>query len=115
MLAEILVSKNEEDRLRKLYFSFIPAVCSTLRQDTYYLLVKGADHNSFTDIPLYKEFSMLLGFLDLRIGTIPSFDTIELVNAYLGAFFDKYLRNKSSSLLENIDSKFSEYVVMQKW
>jgi len=60
--------------------------------DFYYALVKGFNHFSFSDAPLYS---------DLFSGSIPYGYSLDLVNAYLSGFFNYYLGNESSALLES--------------
>ncbi len=67
---------------------------------TYYLSIQGTRHFNFSDLPL-----RLLPPADLLfraagyIGPIPAERGLEITNAYLVAFFDKYLKGMDSSLL----------------
>ncbi|EKD23389.1 MAG: hypothetical protein ACD_82C00074G0002 [uncultured bacterium] len=42
------------------------------------------------------------------VGDIDGFRATEIVNAYLGSFFDKYLKGKPSELLDGKSKKYSE-------
>ena len=39
----------------------------------------------------------------LGVGTIDSYDCIEIVNAYSLAFFDKHLKGQSSALIDSTE------------
>jgi dienelactone hydrolase len=76
---------------------------------SYYLSVAGAGHFNFSDLPVRllppaRLLFRLLGF----IGTIPPQRGGEIANAYLVAFFDKYLKGIDSELLRGASPQYPE-------
>ena len=76
----------------KEFKSNLNQVISHSSSDFYYLNVKGFMHFSFSDAPLFSDY--LSGDVEYR-------HSLNLVNAYLSAFFDYYLLGKNSDLLIN--------------
>jgi hypothetical protein len=64
----------------------------------YTVLVKGFDHLSFGDWPVL--------FPD--IGVIEGQHTVEIVRDYSVAFFDKYLKDEDSALLDGPSENYPE-------
>lgn len=69
----------------------------------YQLVIKGSTHSNFDDnmvvMPITKQIGML--------GSIDTNRMREINNEYIVSFFDKYLKNKETTLFDN-DLKFSE-------
>lgn len=90
-----------------------------LKNDGYLVTVQGASHNSFTDHAILKDAVLLPRFLatlcfnKFGVGPINGFRVTEIVNDYLMNFFDKYLKNKPSQLLDSDIKKYNEVVVKQ--
>jgi predicted dienelactone hydrolase len=75
----------------------------------YWLSVKGTRHFNFSDLPLRQ--SPVVRPLFTVAGLIGSIDPVraqQITNAYLGAFFDQYLKNNNSSLLSGPSPAFPE-------
>ena len=64
----------------------------------YDVLIRGAGHNSYLDLPLLDGFKYKIDAARSR----------RIINAYLLAFFDTYLKGKKSSLLEHSSQDFPE-------
>ena len=98
--------------VRELHPRCIPAVEQLFRllnQDVYKIIVRGADHLAFCDIALIKEACLLSGVMhNLGVGEINGFRATEIVRAYLVAFFDKYLKGRSSELLDGDENRYEE-------
>jgi len=81
--------------------------------DSYTFVVKDAGHIDFTDSALLKESSWLAGFLIRRVATFPpgsinGLRATKIVNDYLVNFFDQYLKDQSSDLLDGRDTGYAE-------
>lgn len=77
------------------------------------LSVKGSVHVTFTDeAALYDDLKGLPGIPDLGnlFGTIPGARMLEIESAYLGAFFDQFLKGKEQVLLGGPSEAFPEVV-----
>jgi hypothetical protein len=74
-----------------------------MRNTTYAVTIAGSSHPDFSDVfytnPIYKQ---------LGKDPIPSMRIREVVNAYLVAFFDRYLKGKPESLLDVPSERFPE-------
>jgi len=72
---------------------------------TYSVTIKGSSHMDFTDMfftsPIVKKFNRK---------AIPDERMYLVANAYIGAFFDKYLKGKESALLERPSEDYPEAV-----
>ncbi|MCB9493765.1 MAG: alpha/beta fold hydrolase [Epsilonproteobacteria bacterium] len=90
---------EEKEQLQKRYIDAIDQFCQQAEVDNYLLTIHGADHLSFTDAPILKRSCFMLGYLDFLTGTIEELRMNKLVNDYLVNFFDQYLKNKKSELL----------------
>ena len=60
-----------------------------------WLVVSGAEHESFSDLPLLGR---VLG-IKPSAGTLPAARSTELTRAYVGAFLEEYLRGRPQALL----------------
>jgi hypothetical protein len=77
------------------------AAYAASKNDSYYLSIDHTRHFNFSDLPLrLLPPARLLFEAAGYIGTIPPERGVEITNAYLVAFFDKYLRGVGSELLQ---------------
>ena len=74
---------------------------SKMSSDVYLVTVNGAMHNSFSDMPFIapERYSNI---------EINAERALTITNAYLLAFFDRYLRGRRQSLLKASDRMFPE-------
>jgi predicted dienelactone hydrolase len=70
----------------------------------FHLRLTGVLHNDFGDYPLLSPLSAILP----ERGTMSSDRTLKVVNTYLLAFFDSYLRNQPSPLLKGQSIDYPE-------
>jgi pimeloyl-ACP methyl ester carboxylesterase len=75
----------------------------------YFLQVRGTQHFNFTDLPLrqvdlVRPLFSLAGFT----GSIDPARGLQISNAYLVAFFDKYLKSSDNGLLSGPSAGYSE-------
>jgi predicted dienelactone hydrolase len=93
--------------------------CDTMHQKyfsdeaaAYYLTVSGAKHFNFSDLPL--RLNPLMRIVFGRVGIIGSIQPergLEISNAYLVAFFDRYLKGVNSALLQDASADYPEVQV----
>ena len=67
----------------------------------YLVVVKGAQHNSFSDM----QFIAPERYGDTRSNAER---VLKITNAYILAFFDRYLQSRQQSLLKDSDQMFPE-------
>lgn len=83
------VIKDNQERIAKLY--------ENLTNDVYHIVLKNADHMSFSDWNLITQAK--------EPGKITHEEAIRITRALLVNFFDKYLKGKSIKLVEAIANK----------
>ena len=82
---------------------------SDSKSDAYYLSIKGAKHFNFSDLPLRLLPPVRILFNRAGyIGSIHPERGLEITNAYLVAFFDRYLKNIDSALLQGTSPTYPE-------
>jgi dienelactone hydrolase len=82
---------------------------SASNSDAYYLSIKGAKHFNFSDLPLRLLPPVRLLFNKAGyIGSIHPERGLEITNAYLVAFFDRYLKNIDADLLHGPSPTYPE-------
>lgn len=72
--------------------------------DAYHLKLTGVLHQDFGDYPLLTPFSALLP----ERGALDGERTLQVINAYLLAFFDQYLKGNITPLLNGPSPDFPE-------
>jgi len=70
----------------------------------YHLKIAGILHDDFGDLPLLTPVSALLK----ERGPLNGARTVNLVDAYVVAFFDQYLKNQPSPLLTGASPSYPE-------
>lgn len=83
------VIKKNEEQIMKLY--------NNLTNDVYYIVLKDADHMSFSDWNLVKKVN--------KTAKINPQEAVFITRNLLVTFFDKYLKGKSCSVLAAIKHK----------
>ena len=89
----------DKDRSNKLFQRFIPHASDTWGD----LLIEGAAHYDFSDLPLLSPLAPQLGLK----GPINGKRVVTIVNDYLLSFFEATLKGKATTLFENA-SPYSE-------
>lgn len=84
---------------------------NSLNEDGYIIEISKAAHFSFTNNTLF--FSTILKALGIY-GTINGERGLQITNSYTTAFFDKYLKNMDSNLLEQKQSFYPEVKLQSK-
>lgn len=113
-LSSIKINREEAKKLQESYEIGIPTVCKHSTSDVYVATIRGTAHHTFCDLPVLKKVSFFFRFFDFGIGTIDSNLSTKIINDYLLSFFDKYLKNKRSPLLDGYTCKYPEVVII-KW
>ncbi|MHA1945872.1 MAG: alpha/beta hydrolase family protein [Candidatus Hodarchaeales archaeon] len=72
--------------------------------DCYGLFIEGADHYNFADLNIWAPFLQSIGY----VGPIDGYRMLAIINEYVVAFFDKYLYNATSSLLDGPSTNYPE-------
>lgn len=72
--------------------------------DRYFVKVRDGEHPDFMDAPLFSPLLKLAG----ASGPIDAQRMLALLNAYVGAFFDRYLLGKSTALLNGPSAEYPE-------
>ena len=78
---------KDQDILEKLHKNML--------KDSYFIIIKGADHGTFTDLNLVFRPWLYQGNIDPVKG-------VEITRKYIVNFFDKYLKSKPVNLLKDI-------------
>ena len=83
--------------------------------DSYKVVLPHAGHTAFNDFAFFKTLPSIekTGAV-MRVGSVDSQLAIEIVNAYQVVFFDKYLKAKTSPLLDGEHSFGSEVAFEKK-
>jgi dienelactone hydrolase len=91
---------------------------ATTTKDAYRLTIKGAVHNSFTDYPLllnsFEIFRIVNFFKPIHLLDANPIKICNIIDDYMVAFFNTYLKNDASPLLTTGYSKYKE-VDVKKW
>jgi hypothetical protein len=69
----------------------------------YHLTIAGSLHMNFSDRPLFSPIRRLTG-----VGTINSGRSMQIINAYTLAFFEKHLNGRQERLLDGPSTDFPE-------
>lgn len=73
--------------------------------------VKGTKHLDFTDLPLALPAMKRSG---LGLGAIDGIRQMKIVNDYILAFFDTFIRNRPNTLITNGDARYEEVTVKNR-
>lgn len=87
-------------------------------KDAYMLTIKGAVHNSFTDYPLllnsFLVFKLFNFFKPIHLLDANPIKISSIIDAYIIAFFETYLKDQVAALLTTGYNKYEE-VDIKKW
>lgn len=75
----------------------------------YEVIIKGAVHDSFTDMVLWSPFSVGRAGGDLEAAR-----GLRIVNAYVLAFFDRYLKGVAAPLLDASPAPYPEVTIRER-
>lgn len=112
-----LSSPQEEQMVRDRYILGIKNI-TAYSSSKHTLVIKGAGHADLTDLAVLIKYAfpaclrpfckMAFSNRRLGLGSTAGYRVTEIVNAYLVNFFDKYLKGKSSLLLDGDDKCYQE-------
>jgi hypothetical protein len=77
-----------------------------LKGPTYTLIIESFRHVDFSDFPLWPDITPLVEAS--LIGNNDGLRSVQIVNAYLLAFFDKYLKDEGALLLDGPSEDYPE-------
>ena len=112
-----ITSTNEAKMVISRYLAAAKLLSKNIGHDAYVFIVNNAGHIDFTDVTFCKSASLTsrlvakfrLGLKsDFGVGSIDSFKVTKIVNSYLVNFFDKYLKNQTSELLDGDGKRYAE-------
>lgn len=83
---------------------------SILRSGGREIRIKGTAHNNYSDMPMISPMLMRMG---QQAGPIAPARAFEIINAVTLAWFDKYLKGRPASVLDNLSSQFPEIEVLK--
>ena len=83
-----------------------------LRGPAYSLRFDGFEHVNFSDLPLWPDISPLIEAS--LIGDIDGLRSVQLTNAYVLAFFDKYLKGEDEPLLDGSSAEYPEVTIRSR-
>ncbi len=90
---------------------------NNLLNDSYYVSVEGTHHGSFCDQVLLSKRSLFFGLLDKMInglGLLDGYKAHEITQALVIDFFDKYLQDKPSMILDIPKNIYKEVTIERK-
>ncbi|HET7377534.1 MAG TPA: hypothetical protein VFK30_12555, partial [Anaerolineae bacterium] len=100
----IMLMQSETTTWQRDNIKRLADLYQTARADVYHLKLTGVQHLDFSDYPLFGPHSLLLS----NRGTLDGARTVQVIDSYLLAFFDKYLKNEPASLLNGPSPDFPE-------
>jgi len=100
-LARANMTREEEVRVVEAAKRRRETTFSKMSSGVYLVTVKGAVHNSFSDMPFIAPER----WGNIKINAARA---LTITNAYLLAFFDRYLKGRPQSLLKDSDPMFPE-------
>ena len=95
---------TREDAIREFNKYTGDVAFSHLQNDGYLLTIKGFGHYNFTDFGLASPLTRWIGMT----GPADGMHSVRLVNAYTSAFFDRYLQQIESPLLQTPVAAYPE-------
>ncbi|MCJ1434282.1 hypothetical protein MMC27_003649 [Xylographa pallens] len=110
----LILGAEGHDSSKEGWWSNWPHVWPKIRAWKKQLNIKGTGHVSFSDVPLIFDILDLRKYLPDPDGEVDNWGTIsgarmlEIETAYVAAFFDRFLKGKSSKLLEGETGQFPE-------
>jgi predicted dienelactone hydrolase len=113
-------SEEEEKQSKASFLPVLKQLAQSADHVFYTFVIKDAGHFDLADLAPYKAASFVIRFLarydfaGMRIGSIDGLKTAHIINDYLVNFFDKYLKNKSSTLLDGQEKRYAE-VEAKNW
>jgi dienelactone hydrolase len=117
-----ITTKEEAKMVIARYISGAEQLANAIGHDAYVFVVNNAGHIDFTDTTFLKSASLISRLVakfrlglnsDFGVGSINSFRVTKIATAYLVNFFDKYLKDQPSELLDGREHVYPEVEVKQ--
>jgi predicted dienelactone hydrolase len=94
-------------------FADIQSIYDRLPNGRLLVMIRGANHFSFSDQILLKSH-YVVRLLELLRGGVESRRGLSITTAYVHTFFDVYLKNAPASLLDNLRSAYPEVQIVRR-
>jgi dienelactone hydrolase len=95
---------REPSRNNDIFKSFF----NNVKEDRFHFYIQETKHYDFTDMP---AFSPLAPYLGLK-GRLNGEQVSKIINAYTLAFFDRYFRGDSGTILDKPSEKYPEMIYL---
>lgn len=89
---------------------FFNAMYEVANDDVYSVSINGATHLNYLDFSIMSPMYQMMGIL----GPIDGVKMLTITDDYVRSFFDHYLKNKESPLLDNKNNKYPEVIFKKK-
>ena len=114
-------SQEEETMLRSRMLPAFKKIAKSIGPDGYTFVIKDSRHMDFCDSAFTGKYASLVSRIlitlgaseTLCLGAIDGFKMTEIVSAYLVNFFNKYLKNQPSELLDRKGKRYAEIETKQ--
>lgn len=107
-------TRENYDESCAMHVKAFDELAQAIGKDVYKIIINGAGHGAFSDFALLKYHSLISRyFLDLGTGSLDSRRSHEITKNYVLDFFDMYLKNKKSKLLNKRKSPHAEVTITQ--
>jgi predicted dienelactone hydrolase len=97
---------NETDSVSVHIKSNIEEIYHSLPENHYWIYLEDAQHFNFSDLPFQKE--LLISRLSGATGSIGGKRGLEMISSCLLSFFDKYLKDQTSTQINDLSKRFPE-------
>lgn len=114
-LAIIGMTKSEFDQS---FAQSIETFCQKNAAPSYKILLKDAEHSTFTDATVLTRFAKEIfntKDIDLCAGTIDGIKATHIIRSYVVGFFDTHLKGELSPLLDGRDKQYAADVDFNSW
>lgn len=78
------------------------AMYSKSKGDVYSVKITGTEHLNYTDLQIFSPIFKIMGV----VGPIDGYRGLDITQAYVLAFFDRYLKEKATPLLDSNPTEF---------
>ncbi|KKQ32863.1 MAG: Platelet-activating factor acetylhydrolase plasma/intracellular isoform II [candidate division TM6 bacterium GW2011_GWF2_37_49] len=100
------------------FASSIDKFCHGNEAPWYKIILKNAEHCTFSDCPiLVNVLKQITGSDDIHLGagTIDGLKAIEIIRSHICSFFDKYLKGQPAPLIDGQDKKYAADIEFKSW
>jgi dienelactone hydrolase len=106
-------TKENYEAYRQDLLPVINELCQIIGKDAYKIIINGTMHGAFSDFAIVQYRSILTRFLIEGIGALNGYRSHEIVKTYVRNFFDKYLKDVASVLLDEPKLFYPEAMIQR--